>query len=93
MIENCKISICNYRPVYKTYLVICGNWQEFKVFCKSKMDDYTFKDDMEYEGCEFVYYSNPSCIYGYRFDGVLTYGTYNNRNDIDWLDIECRMIR
>jgi hypothetical protein len=67
----------------RKWIVICGNYQEFNVFCDIQLKNY--KDGSNYfEGDEFIYYSSPESILGLRDFHIIGYGTYKNRNDVDY---------
>lgn len=67
----------------KIYLVLCGNYQQFNDFCRQILLDFE-KGDMKYNACDFVYYRDSLCVYGYVFDDLVGYGTYFSRDDIEW---------
>ena len=71
------------KPIPSVYLVICGNYREFNEFCNQKIDDFK-NGETFFEGDEFVYYSHTDSIRGLRFDGVIYFGTYFSREDIDY---------
>ena len=71
------------KKVGKNWIVICGNRQEFSVFCDIKMKEYADGEDY-FEGDEFFYYSHPDSVRGLRAYGIITYGTHKNRKDIDY---------
>lgn len=71
------------KPEVKRWIVICGNYQEFNIFCDLKMREYN-EGETYFEGDEFIYYSSPDSIRGLRAYGIITYGTHKNREDIDY---------
>ena len=42
-----------------------------------------FENEGKYEGCEFIYYSNPDSIRGMKFDSYLYFGTGSFRRDLE----------
>ena len=72
------------KKVGKKYIVLCGNYQEFNVFCDIQMKNYEDGETF-FEGDEFFYYSSPDSIRGIRVDGgIIEYGTFMDRKDIDY---------
>lgn len=72
------------KKIGKKYIVLCGNYQEFNTFCAIQMKNYE-EGETFFEGDEFIYYSSPDFIRGIRIDGgVIGYGTYKDRKDIDY---------
>lgn len=76
------------KKIGRRWIVICGNYNEFSTFCDIQLKDYS-KGKNLFEGDEFIYYSSPDSIRGIRADGVITYGTYKDREDInyDYLEV------
>ncbi len=79
------------KPKGKTYLIIAGNYQEFKNFCDNRLHDFD-NGDMRFSGDTFIYYSNDQSCRGIRFNDVYNYGTYFLRKDIDYDNIIPSMI-
>jgi hypothetical protein len=71
------------KKVGKKWIVVCGNYQEFNVFCDIEMKEYEGGEDY-FEGDEFIYYSHPDSVRGLRAYGIIAYGNYKNRDDIDY---------
>lgn len=72
------------KKIGKKYVVLCGNYQEFNIFCDIQMKNYEDGEKF-FEGDEFIYYSSSDSIRGIRLDGgVIEYGTFRNRKDIDY---------
>lgn len=57
--------------------VLAGNHAQFKDFLVNS--DFVHLDDFE----TFVYIDSTDKIRGYRFDGLIVYGTWYERKDIN----------
>ncbi len=72
------------KKIGKKYIVLCGNRQEFEIFCDIQMKNYEDGETF-FEGDEFFYYSSLDSIRGIRVDGgIIEYGTFRDRKDIDY---------
>ncbi len=72
------------KKIGKKYIVVCGNYQEFNVFCDIQLKNYEDGETF-FEGDEFFYYSSLDSIRGISVDGgVIEYGTFVDRKDIDY---------
>lgn len=67
---------------HKVVLVIAGNYREFLQFINDRIRDFNISG--MWEGYEFIYYSNETCVRGVTFDKYFCYGTFLERSDIDW---------
>ena len=66
----------------KVVLVLTGNYSEFISFIKERLRE--FNTYGMWEGYEFVYYSSLDNIRGMIYNNYFCYGTYYNRDDIDY---------
>lgn len=64
---------------YNLFIVICGNMREFDRFCH----EMNKKKDKIYN-VEYLYYTNTKSIRGIRPNGIIKWGTWYMRNDVDW---------
>lgn len=67
---------------YKVMLVVAGNYNEFISFTNERLREFNVYG--KWEGYEFIYYSSLDSIRGMVYNGYVCYGTYYNRDDIDY---------